>query len=219
MLSDITFSNNNRLNVRLPRSTVNELRTIHKKSSKEQREYGGRINLQRVMNKYAKFNAPNQLTGTRGRLPLTREVMNSYISYHTHPSSSNRDPKKKYFTLPSPDDVTIYNELYPQMQANIIADEQGYYVIDILESGNVMSNASSLVTKNYQDFIRRMGYLNTQQRNMDGLVFYESTAGEWKANVIHKLNEYMTNTHRMSIRFYTYEEIPAIITLINKNRA
>lgn len=218
MISDITFFNNQRLNVKLPRSIIKELKAIHQKSTSERREYGGRINLERVMNKYAKFNAPNRTTGARGRLPLTREIASSYISYHTHPSGSTRNVNKKYFTLPSTDDISIYNELYPSMQANIIADEQGYYVIDILESGNAMSNATNLVVQNYKELVRRLGYLNAQQRNMDGLAYYESTVGQWKENVVRKINKYMTDVHRMSIRFYTYDEEPAIITLVNKNR-
>jgi hypothetical protein len=51
--------------------------------------------------------------------------------YHTHPVPKDGGI---YVTLPSDKDLTAYIEFYPYVQANIILEKFGYYVIDLLES-------------------------------------------------------------------------------------
>ena len=96
------------------------------------KEISGKIDVNGT-NHGARFSAPTRVIGI-SRVetgPIPQSVLNSYISYHTHPAGT-KEPKT--FSLPTMNDINTYVGRYPHMQANIIADQNGYYVIDIMES-------------------------------------------------------------------------------------
>lgn len=231
MVADVLRISTDKVNITLPRPIVNDLKTINAISSKERIEYAGKIDFKTSTNNSPKvrFNLPNRLTSyERARISneLAPLITGYYITYHTHPSAQSRvnnhncnnSTRKKLFTLPSGLDFEAYVKMYPSMQANIIADAYGYYLIDIIESSErVLSGPSkrNLAPKINQamEGIRNLPFMKKRERSIDGFEYFESTITEWKYMISTELNKFMKDNFGVSIKYYCYGDDPAVITL------
>ena len=219
MVADVERITNDKVNIRLPKTIINELKRINAVSSSQRIEYAGKISFDtsRNGNPQVKFNAPNRMTsGERDRISseITELIKNYYITYHTHPSASifnNRN--KKYFTLPSGLDFEAYINLYPGMQANIIADLHGYYVIDIIESGERKRLPDAKKVNEAMEGIRDLPFMKSRLRSLGGYEYFESTITEWKYTITTELNKYMRDNYGISIKYYSYLDDSAVVTL------
>lgn len=219
MVADVERITNDKVNIRLPKTIINELKRINAVSSSQRIEYAGKISFDtsRNGNPQVKFNAPNRMTsGERDRISseITELIKNYYITYHTHPSASifnNRN--KKYFTLPSGLDFEAYINLYPGMQANIIADVHGYYVIDIIESGERKRLPDAKKINETMEGIRNLPFMKSRLRLLGGYEYFESTITEWKYTITTELNKYMRDNYGVSIKYYSYLDDSAVVTL------
>ena len=153
MIAEIGKVTPDKINIRLPRRIVSELRDLNKKSSRNRWEYGGKIEFRPNTNgSMVKFNNPQRFTSQLRNAISTETfqlMQNTYISYHTHPTAYtpnnlknntamnlNNNTRKILVTLPSGADMEAYIGTYPTMQANMISDENGYYVIDLIETAD-----------------------------------------------------------------------------------
>jgi hypothetical protein len=243
MVADVSRISTDKVNITLPRRIVNDLKMINAKSSQERVEYAGKIDFKTSTNNYpqVRFNLPNQLTShQRGLISneLASLITGYYVTYHTHPAAKSRvnnhncnnNTRKKLFTLPSGLDFEAYVNNYPSMQANIIADAYGYYVIDIIEASerngfnpsvfNIYLYRKTTANPNLarkinetMEGIRNLKFMRLRSRSIEGMEYFESTITEWKYTISTELNKYMKDKYGVSIKYYCYGDDPAVITL------
>jgi hypothetical protein len=228
MVVEIGRVTNDRINIRLPRRIVNELSILNKKSSINRWEYGGKIQFKPNANgTSARFNNPERLTSQlRGAISAEVVILmqNSYISYHTHPTAYtpnnlknnstmnlNNNARQILVTLPSGADMEAYIGNYPTMQANIISDENGYYVVDLIETTGREKPDAATVNRS-MEWIRTQQFMKERFRLLDGYEYFETTLTEWKRVINQELNSYIKNLFGISIKYYGYNDDPAIIT-------
>jgi hypothetical protein len=224
MIADVERITTDKVNIRLPRAIINELKRINQLSSTERIEYAGKINFDtsRNGNPQVKFNAPNRMTsGQRDRISgeITELIRNYYITYHTHPAATasvvnNRNNnRKRYFTLPSGLDFEAYVNLYPGMQANIIADAHGYYLIDIIETSERNRTPNAKKINEAMEGIRKLPFMTSRLRSIGGYEYFESTITEWRYTISTELNKYMKDNYGVSIKYHSYRDPTAVVTL------
>jgi hypothetical protein len=243
MVADVSRISADKVNITLPRRIVNDLKMINAKSSQERVEYAGKIDFKTSTNNYpqVRFNLPNQLTShQRGLISneLASLITGYYVTYHTHPAAKSRvnnhncnnKTRKKLFTLPSGLDFEAYVNNYPSMQANIIADAYGYYVIDIIEASerngfnpsvfNIYLYRKTTANPNLarkinetMEGIRNLEFMRIRSRSIEGMEYFESTITEWKYTISTELNKYMKDKYGVSVKYYCYGDDPAVITL------
>src|SRR6056300_1921420 len=243
MVADVERITTDKVTIRLPRAIIKELKTVNAISSERRIEYAGKINFDTSKSNYpqVKFNVPNRYTSyERARISgeITELIKNYYITYHTHPAARSRvnnhncnnKTRKKLFTLPSGLDFEAYVNNYPSMQANIIADAYGYYVIDIIEASerngfnpsvfNVYLYRKTTANPNLarkinetMEGIRNLKFMRLRSRSIEGMEYFESTITEWKYTISTELNKYMKDKYGVSVKYYCYGDDPAVITL------
>jgi len=141
----------------------------------------------------------------------TQEELTQYIVYHTHPVPPHGTP---LFTYPSENDFRAYIDNYPAVQANIILEKQGYYVIDLIETNMRIPNATTVVNL----FNQLMDGREFQRVRVvwSSLVYITTTTKQWKKAVNNYLDPIMRKQFGISIRYYTWDELGKI-TLLDKN--
>lgn len=229
MIAEIGKVTPDKINIKLPRRIVNELRDLNKKSSRNRWEYAGKIDFRPNPNKsMVKFNNPQRFT-SQLRNAITAEtyqlLYDSYIAYHTHPTAYtpnnlknntamnlNNNTRKILVTLPSGADMEAYIGTYPNMQANMISDENGYYVIDLIETtGREKPNAVEV--NRTMEWLRTQPFFQGRYRTLGGYEYFETTLTDWKKSINRELNPFLQRLFGISIKYYGYNDEPAIITL------
>ena len=225
MVADVERITTDKVTIRLPRAIIKELKTVNAISSERRIEYAGKINFDTSKSNYpqVKFNVPNRYTSYE-RAHISGEIIelikNYYITYHTHPAARSRvnnhncnnNTRKKLFTLPSGIDFEAYVNLYPNMQANIIADAYGYYVIDIIEAAETrVPNARQI--NEAMEGIRKLPFMTSRFRSIGGYEYFESTITEWRYTISTELNRHMREKYGVSIKYYCYGDDTATVTL------
>jgi hypothetical protein len=206
MIAEIGRVTSDKINIKLPRRIVNELKDLNKKSSRNRWEYAGKIEFRANPNgTMVKFNNPQRLTSQlRGAIVAeTYQLLyNSYIAYHTHPTAYT----------PSGADMEAYIGTYPNMQANIISDENGYYVIDLIETvGRERPNAVEV--NRTMEWLRTQDFFKSRERVYGGYEYFETTLTDWKRAINQEINPFLQRVFGISIKYYGYNDEPAIITL------
>lgn len=229
MIAEVGKVTPDKINIKLPRRIVNELRDLNKKSSRNRWEYAGKIDFRPNPNKsMVKFNNPQRFT-SQLRNAITAEtyqlLYDSYIAYHTHPTAYtpnnlknnnamnvNNNTRKILVTLPSGADMEAYIGTYPNMQANMISDENGYYVIDLIETtGREKPNAVEV--NRTMEWLRTQPFFQGRYRSLGGYEYFETTLTDWKKSINRELNPFLQRLFGISIKYYGYNDEPAIITL------
>jgi len=230
MIAEVGKITPDRINIRLPRRIVNELQALNKKSSRNRWEYAGKIEFRPNPNKtMVKFNNPQRLT-SQLRGAITAEtyqlLYNSYIAYHTHPTAytpnnlrnnttnlnTSNNTRKILVTLPSGADMEAYIGTYPNMQANIISDENGYYVIDLIETAG-REKPDAVEVNRIMEWLRTVEFFQNRNRILGGYEYFETTLTDWKRAINQEINPFLQRLFGVSIKYYGYNDEPAIITL------
>ena len=209
----VTSGNDRYLSVRLSRKTINELRNVYKKTWEQRVEYAGSIpfTLTNTRN-YVRFGTPTARTNQQlASVTPTQEEMTQYIVYHTHPVPENNKP---LFTYPSEADFRTYINYYPSMQANLILENQGYYIIDLIETNMNKPNPDDVVTE-FNNFVRSREFQRVSV-NWSNLAYIQTTADQWKRAVNGYIDPIMRRKFGISIKYYTWDELGEI-TLLDKN--
>ncbi len=195
------------ITVKLPEKTVQQLRRVMLITNRKGYEYMGTIDMSRSVNRDIVFNPPTrQTSGNRGTIIGNYSAIDdAYLSYHSHPGVEG------YFTLPSKNDLIRYMEYYPRMQANIILDRHGYYVIDFIETRKNDRPNKKFVLDEYEKTVGKSAFKKIEHV-MRNTVYYKTHLGKWK-KIIEKE---FSNTKGISIKYYGYNQ-RATITLVNKD--
>lgn len=215
-MGSITNVNETSMGVRLSRKFVNELQQIYNNTYKNQIEHVGSATFT-VKNTrgFVKFNTPSMNTNRNfTRVQPRQRDLESYIVYHSHPTPPGRSD---LFTLPSIDDFKAYISLYPYVQANIILEKNGYYVIDLIESDQFKKPNVFEVINFFQNSILEMGAFNKVEETYRGIKFWRSNLRSWKKTINGFVDPKMRSKFDISVRYYTYDEL-APITLIDKTK-
>ena len=229
MIAEIGKVTPDKINIRLPRRIVSELRDLNKKSSRNRWEYGGKIEFRPNTNgSMVKFNNPQRFTSQLRNAISTETfqlMQNTYISYHTHPTAYtpnnlknnnamnvNNNTRKILVTLPSGADMEAYIGTYPNMQANIISDENGYYVIDLIETAG-REKPDAVEVNRTMEWLRTQDFFKSRERVYGGYEYFETTLTDWKRSINQEINPFLQRVFGISIKYYGYNDEPAIITL------
>ncbi len=229
MIAEIGKVTPDKINIKLPRRIVSELRDLNKKSSRNRWEYGGKIEFRPNTNgSMVKFNNPQRFT-SQLRNAISAEtfqlMQNTYISYHTHPTAYtpnnlknntamnlNNNTRKILVTLPSGADMEAYIGTYPTMQANMISDENGYYVIDLIETAD-RERPNAVEVNRTMEWLRTQPFFQNRYRSLGGYEYFETTLTDWKRSINQEINPFLQRLFGISIKYYGYNDEPAIITL------
>ena len=209
----VTSGNDRYLSVRLSRKTIKELQNVYKKTWEQRVEYGGSIpfTLSNTRN-YVRFGTPTVSTNQQlASVTPTQEDMTQYIVYHTHPVPNQN---RALFTYPSATDFKTYISYYPAIQANIILENQGYYIIDLIETNMNKPNPDEVVEE-FNRFLTSRE-LRRVSVNWSNLVYIQTTADQWKRTVNGYVDPIMRKKFGISIKYYTWDELGEI-TLLDKN--
>jgi hypothetical protein len=209
----VTSGNDRYLSVRLSRKTIKELQTVYKKTWEQRIEYGGSIpfTLSNTRN-YVRFGTPTVSTNQQlTSVTPTQEDMTQYIVYHTHPVPENNKP---LFTYPSETDFRTYISYYPTIQANLILEYQGYYIIDLLETNMNKPNPDEVVAE-FNRFLSSREFQRVSV-NWSNLEYFQTTPDRWKRAVNGYMDPIMRKKFGISIKYYTWDELGEI-TLLDKN--
>lgn len=209
----VTSANDRYLSVRLSRKSIIELQNVYKKTWEQKVEYAGTIpfTLANTRN-YVRFNRPTERTNRQlATVQPTQEDLTQYIVYHTHPVPGYDTP---LFTYPSASDFKVYVDNYPTVQANLILENQGYYIIDLIETNMNKPNTADVIRKfnslmNGQEFQKvRVSWSN--------LVYIQTTPTQWKRAVNKFIDPIMRREFGISVKYYTWDELGEI-TLLDRN--
>lgn len=212
-LGTITNANNRYVSVRLSRLLIDRLKEIYTRTWTQRVEYVGSIpfTVSNTRN-YVKFNQPTARTNQQlASVTPTQEELTQYIVYHTHPVPENETP---LFTYPSEPDFRAYIANYPAVQANLILENQGYYVVDLLETNMDKPNPNDVV----RVFNELMGGREFQRVRVDwsSLAYFATTPERWKRAINKYVDPIMRRQFGISVRYYTWNEL-GTITLLDKN--
>ena len=209
----VTSGNDRYLSVRLSRKTIKELQNVYKKTWEQRVEYGGSIpfTLSNTRN-YVRFGTPTVSTNQQlTSVTPTQEDMTQYIVYHTHPVPENNKP---LFTYPSETDFRTYISYYPTIQANLILEYQGYYIIDLLETNMNKPNPDEVVAE-FNRFLSSREFQRVSV-NWSNLEYFQTTPTQWKRTVNNYIDPIMRRKFGISIKYYTWDQLGEI-TLLDKN--
>lgn len=215
-LGTIINLNNRKLGVRLSRKMINDFKKIYKKSYENQIEYVGstRFTVNNTRG-FVKFNTPTQDTNKNFKFVRPRvSDLSSYIVYHTHPVPVDGGV---YVTFPSDKDVSAYINFYPYVQANIILEKNGYYVIDLLESDPFNKPNAKDVYDFFIDKVYRKMKLQDFSVTHRGVNFLKVDPESFQRVINKYADPLMRQKFGMSIRYYRYTEL-AEITLFDRER-
>ena len=208
---DITVVTDKYAKFVMSKQLVTAFRDVSYESSRKMIEYAGKIDILKKSNSKVKIMTPTKMTSyLRGAVQPSPSLLSTLITYHSHPSprklTNNVNEFKNYHSLPSNSDIIAYYANYPQMQANIILDTNGYYVIDLVEGEN----------HNLERIIKVLGLyvekrLAPYYREIDGYQYFEASNATWKNIVNNSLNKILRR-NGVSIKYYNWNE-RGIITL------
>jgi hypothetical protein len=209
----VTRANDRYLSVRLSRKTINDLKAIYTRTWEQRVEYVGSIpfTLTNTRN-YVRFNTPTARTNRQlASVTPSEEDMTQYIVYHTHPVPMSNVP---LFTYPSEADFRAYIKAYPAIQANIILENQGYYIIDLIET-NMNKPDPDEVVKTFNRLVRSEPFKKSTV-NWSALAYIQTTPESWKKVVNGNIDPIMRKKFGISIKYYSWDELGEI-TLLDKN--
>lgn len=212
-LGTVTGANASVLSVRLSRKTIKELQDIYKKTWEQRVEYAGTIpfTLSNTRN-YVRFNRPTARTNQRlANVQPTQEEMTQYIVYHTHPVPEYATP---LFTYPSEADFKVYINEYPNMQANLILENQGYYIIDLIETNLIKPNIDA-VNREFTRLIQGQEFQRVSV-TWSNLGYFQTTPTQWKRAMNNYIDPIMRKKFGISVKYYTWDQLGEI-TLLDKN--
>lgn len=208
------MSRNNRfLSARLSRKVVDQLKDVYQKTFTERVEYVGSIPFT-VYNtrNYVKYNQPSARTnGIFASVNPSQEDLTQYIVYHTHPVPESNAP---LFTLPSEPDFKAYIKYYPSVQANLILEKQGYYIIDLIETNMQIpdANAVNALFNNLTTGER----FRSLQREWGVVGYTRVTRDSWLKFINEYIDPIMRKQFGISVRYYLWSEL-GTITLLSRD--
>lgn len=202
--------------IRLSRKLINDFRAIYKKSFKDQIEYAGSVQFNAKNTRgLVKFNTPTQSTNYNFKVVTPKpQDLTSYIVYHSHPVPLS---DTTLVTIPSDKDYSAYINTYPYIQANIILEKHGYYVIDLIESDRFKKPDPKKV---YEFFMREVydkGNFERYKVVHRGIMFFKVDLKSWQKLINGYTDARMRQQFGISVKYYLYDDDLPKITLFDRN--
>lgn len=200
---------NNTLIVQLSRTLVNELHGIYigSASPSNRMEVSGLIECTFDVN-YANFTTPTIRTNyqmTSVQLPEGTRM--TKMTYHTHPSPPAA-PGSTYTSIPSGPDFNAYIRTHRNgvIEANIILEQQGMYVIDVIRPTDraIGHDVFNMIVEK----IRSAGGFNYTIE--DTILVFNLNISRWKRFINNTLDPFLTRQYGVSIKFYKWNEVPQV---------
>ena len=204
------------ITIRLSRKLINDFRAIYKKSFEKQIEYAGSVKFNaRNTRGLVKFNTPTQTTNYNFTIVTPKlQDLSSYIVYHSHPVPSS---KTKLVTIPSDRDFAAYINFYPYVQANIILEKHGYYVIDLIESNRFKKPDPIQASKFFMSEIYGKGNFEKYKLVHRGIIFFEVDPKSLQRVINGYANLRMQREFGISVTYHLYDDELPKITLMDRD--
>jgi len=208
-----------RMYIKIPRKVIDNLKRISDMSTKRKWEYAGGVDFAFDKNKFT-FTDPTFVTSKRkNRVTIdhVKLVWPSLLAFHTHPSISqpkthDLETYEIFTTLPSDADFEAFIKGYPGMQANIICDAHGYYLIDVVGSAEKFALPLPESVAREMKLVRERPFLCDRVFGEDGLEYHQTTLSDWKHFINYELNYRLNKLFGISIRYFGYnDDTPSII--------
>lgn len=206
---------NTKLTVTMSKNIIEKLHKLYLESQGHKSEYVGIINL-RIEGGYAKFNSPTKHTNWHPmRVVPPSGTENNFIVYHSHPVPVARNLSVYTVTLPSLEDFVYYVRHFPKIQANIILERNGYYMIDLLESTNFKLPDPRAAYDTFTDLLINKDIEKYQVKyDPVPIAIFSVSISSWQKMFNVYIDRVMRHRYGMSIKYYRYTETPEI-TLLN----
>ena len=197
--------------IKLSREIIRKLKDLYLTSQRDQSEYVGFINATRERNT-VKFNSPTKHTNWHpSRVFPPRGTEDNLIVYHSHPVPVSRELSVSNVTLPSKEDFTYYVRGYPKMQANIILERNGYYMIDLLESDNFSLPNPSVAHDTFIQLLVNKDINRYQVTRVPlPIALFTVSIASWQKMFNTYIDRVMRHRFGLSIKYYRYTELPEI---------
>ena len=197
--------------IKLSRKAVQRLKRVSRLSYIKQWEYAGKIEADTI------FCVTSKKRNTV-EFKEIGEVWYSKIGFHTHPGlgideGGTKDDTLIFTTLPSSPDFEAFIKGFPEMQANIVCDAHGYYVIDIMKS--VEYNALPLpeAVNRYMRKMRHRPFMRKHRFSEDGFEYYQTTLKTWKRYIKAEVHRDLMYQFGISMLYYGYNDEPPVVTI------
>lgn len=197
--------------IKLSREIIRKLKDLYLTSQRDQSEYVGFINATRERN-VVKFNSPTRHTNWHpSRVMPPQGTNDNLIVYHSHPVPVSRELSVSNVTLPSKEDFTYYVRGYPKMQANIILERNGYYMIDLLESDNFSLPNPSVAHDTFIQLLVNKDINRYQVTRVPlPIALFTVSIASWQKMFNTYIDRVMRHRFGLSIKYYRYTELPEI---------
>jgi len=207
----ITKETRDVVTIKLSREIIRKLKDLYLTSQRDQSEYVGFINATRERN-VVKFNSPTRHTNWHpSRVMPPQGTNDNLIVYHSHPVPVSRELSVSNVTLPSKEDFTYYVRGYPKMQANIILERNGYYMIDLLESDNFSLPNPSVAHDTFIQLLVNKDINRYQVTRVPlPIALFTVSIASWQKMFNTYIDRVMRHRFGLSIKYYRYTELPEI---------
>ena len=98
------------------------------------------------------------------------------------------------------------------MQANIICDAHGYYLIDIIDSAKKYKLPVPSMVNHAMYLFRCQPYIQECYFSEDGYEYFSTSLEQWKTAINEDLCDRLLSRFGIRIQYYGYEDTPATIT-------
>lgn len=207
----VTKETRDTVTIKLSREIIRKLKDLYLTSQRDQSEYVGFINATRERNA-VKFNSPTRHTNWHpSRVMPPQGTNDNLIVYHSHPVPVSRELSVSNVTLPSKEDFTYYVRGYPKMQANIILERNGYYMIDLLESDNFSLPNPSVAHDTFIQLLVNRDINRYQVTSVPlPIALFTVSIASWQKMFNTYIDRVMRHRFGLSIKYYRYTELPEI---------
>lgn len=197
------------MTIALTQKLMRQLKDVYLLSARDAWEYAGVIGVRidPADKNYVTFNTPTRRTDRmRMRVDYTNRMVQFKMTYHSHPSPPGA---RSLATFPSEGDFRVYITNYPNIQANIILDNEGVYVFDLIERPVGAPRIDPALA--YAQFNKLLELSGASKYEIvDNMLIYKVDKNRWKSFINKTVDPIMRKKFHISILFYFYDEIPKI---------
>lgn len=204
----IMSTNGTVLTVKLSNELMRKLKDIYAMTERDQIEFAGLVECSFDMN-YTNFSSPTIRTNRqRTSVYFPPRTALTKLMYHSHPSPVTSS-RAKIVTFPSAPDLGIYveNHVNGVLEANLVLDQQGIYVVDVLTPANTFNEDNMYRTA--LEELRKKGAFDYLTSDNTVLAFNVDTK-RWKKFINIYIDRKMIDTFGVSIRFYAWDDLPTV---------
>lgn len=210
----VVSSRGNIMEIQISKELMSQLKDIYAMTEEKQWEFAGSISceIDPLSRNYVKFGKPTtQTSRMRTSVSISGADLTFKITYHSHPLPKPPFSYITYMSHPSETDFNAYINSYPKNQGNIIIEQQGIYLIDLIESTYTSPNKPkpSEVYKYFKELLK-VGKVDAFQVQNNEIIIFSVNPESWKKFINGHVDRNMKLKYNISVRFYMYSDLPTI---------